>query len=151
MPRVVEESWQISSVDTTNITYANGVDSKWSDMWKYQVPTGEAIILRPSHHFSIYLDETSGNDEVEGGKARVKIEVRDQSEQDAKGIFGPKLYDSCKDFDDVTKMATLELQSDISIEEKFWIVVMVYNTSGTTTKYDYSYFELEAVRVRSGM
>ena len=149
MPKVVEESWEISSVDTTNITAADGVSTKWSDVWKYQVPTGEAHILKPSHHFSVYLDEGTGSTEAGAGDARLKIEIRDQSEQDARCIFGPALYASCKDFDDVTKMATLDLQSDISVEEKFWIVVMVYNDA--TTEYPYSYFSLETVRVRSGI
>lgn len=150
MPKVMEESYQISSVDTGRLTIANATASKWSDMWKYQVPTGEAIILKPGHHFSIYLDTSTGSSEATpAGTPRIKIEVRDQSEQDAKGVFGPRIYASCKTFDDVTKMATLDLQSDMSVEEKFWIVVMVYHT--TQVLYSDSYFELEAVRVRSGI
>ncbi len=148
MPKVVEESYEISSVDTTNLTLADATASKWSDIWKYQVPTGEAIILKPSHHFSIYLDESTGSTEAEA-VARIKIEIRDQSEQDSKNIFGPTLYASCKDFDNVDKMATLDLQNDVSIEEKFWVVVMVYHTDQVV--YAYSYFNLEAIRVRSGI
>lgn len=148
MPKVVEESYEISSVDTTNLTLADATASKWSDIWKYQVPTGEAIILKPSHHFSVYLDEGTGSTEAEA-VARVKIEIRDQSEQDSKNIFGPTLYASCKDFDNVDKMATLALQNDVSIEEKFWVVIMVYHTDQVV--YAYSYFNLEAIRVRSGV
>ena len=149
MPKVVEESWEITDIDTTNITAADSTASKWSDFWKYQIPTGEAVILRPSHHFSIYLDEGTGSTEAGAGDARLRIEVRDQSEQDSKNIFGPALYASCKDFDDATKMATLDLQNDISVEEKFWIVVMVYDA--TVQVVAYSYFRLEAIRIRSGI
>lgn len=149
MPKVVEESWEITDIDTTNITAANSVGSKWSDLWKYQVPTGEAIILKPNHHFSIYLDESTGSAEAGAGDARLRIEIRDQSEQDSKNVFGPALYASCKDFDNTTKMAKLDLQNDVSIEEKFWIVVMVYDS--TIQVVQYCYFRLEAVRIRSGI
>jgi len=149
MPKVVEEAYEISSIDTTNITAADSTASKWSDLWKFQVPTGEAYILKPSHHFSVYLDEATGTTEAGAGDARLKIEVRDQSEHDAKSIFGPSLYASCKDFDNVTKMATLDLQNDVSVEEKFWIVVMVYDATAQAVAY--CYFNLEAVRVRSGI
>jgi len=150
--RVVQEAWDLSSVDTIAIPSANRADSaasKWSDLWKYQVPTGEAHILKPSHHFSIYLDEGTGSTEAGAGDSRLRIEVRDQSEQDARTIFGPTLYASCKDFDDVTKMATLALQNDLAIEEKFWIVVMVYDA--TVQVVAYCYFNLETIRVRSSI
>jgi len=148
--RVKEENWDLSSVDAIAIAAAYRTDStasKWSDLWKYQVPTGEAHILKPGHHFSLYLDEGTGSTEAGVGDARVRIEVRDQSEQDAKTIFGPALYASCRDFDDVTKMATLDLQNDLPIEEKFWIAVMVYDATAQVVAY--SYFNLETIRIRS--
>jgi len=150
--RVKEENWDLSSVDTVAIASgyrANSTASKWSDLWKYQVPTGEAHILKPGHHFSLYLDEGIGSTEAGVGDSRIRIEVRDQSEQDAKTIFGPALYASCRDFDDVTKMATLDLQNDLAVEEKFWIVVMVYDA--TVQVVAYCYFNLETIRVRSSI
>lgn len=154
--RIKEEVWDLSSIDVIAIpasspTAVDGVANIWSDIWKYQVPTGEAHILKPSHHFSIYLetDGGTGNTPQADGTTRVKIEVRDQSEQDAKTIFGPTLYVACQDFDDVTKMATLDLQNDLAIEEKFWIVIMVYATA--ITEFPYSYFNLETIRVRSSI
>lgn len=154
MPKVVEESWDLNNADTTAIpdsaTYrSDGVASAWTDMWKYQVPTGAAHILKPAHHFSIYLDTSTGAAEASIGVARLKIEVRDQSEADRKAIFGPALYAACRDFDDATKMAKLDLQSDFAVEEKMWIVIMVYHTS--VTEYPYCYFNLETIRVRSGI
>ena len=150
--RVKEEAWDLSSVDTVSIlsaNRANSVASKWSDLWKYQVPTGQAHILKPSHHFSIYLDEGTGSTEAGAGDARVKIEVRDQSEQDSRTIFGPALYATCKDFDDMDKMATLDLQGDLAVEEKFWIVVQVYDA--TVQVVAYCYFNLGTIRVRSSV
>lgn len=152
--RVLEESWDLTSADWTAIptgtTYRNdSTASKWSDLWKYQVPTGEAHILKPSHHFAVYLDESAGSTPAGGGDARLKIEVRDQSEADSKTVFGPAIYASCGDFDDVTKMATLDLQNDLVVEEKFWIVIQVYDA--TVQVVAYCYFNLETIRVRSGI
>lgn len=150
MPRVKEESWDLNSNDTTAIPAdpyrLNGTASKWSDIWRYQVPTGQAHILKPSHHFSCYGKDNTTS-EVGDGTCRLKIEIRDQSEQDSKTIYGPALYVVSKDFDDVEKMATLALQSDLAIEEKFWIVIMAYDDATFTEST--SYFNLETIRIRS--
>ncbi|MBW2596600.1 MAG: hypothetical protein JRC93_11640 [Deltaproteobacteria bacterium] len=148
--RVKEESWDLNSNDTTAIpagSRSDGTASKWSDIWKYQVPTGQAHILKPGHHFSAYLEDASA--EVGNGTCRIKIVVRDQSEQDEKAIYGPALYVASKDFDDITKMAKLALQNDLAIEEKFFIVLQVYD-DGAIDESD-SYFNLETIRVRSSI
>ena len=153
MAKVVEESWDLNSNDTTAIPAGNrndGAADTWSDIWKYQVPTGEAHILKPGHHFSIYLDTSAGSTEATpAGTPRIRIQVRDQSEADAKTVFGPTIYATCKDFDDVTKMATLDLQNDMVVEEKMWIIIEVYHT--TIVVVAYCYFNLETIRVRSGI
>ena len=150
MGRVKEEAWSLNSGDTTAIpaaNRANGTASTWSDIWKYQVPTGQAHILKPGHHFSLYLYDASG--ECTAGKGRVRIVVRDQSEQDEKSVFGPALYETCKNFNDVTKMATLGLQNDLVVEEKFLIVFQIYEDEAATESS--SYFKLETIRIRSSI
>jgi len=148
MGKAIEEAWSLNSGDTTAIPSGNRADgtaSVWSDVWKYQVPTGQAHILKPGHHFSAYLDDTGG--EITAGKGRVKIVVRDQSEQDEKAIFGPALYETVKEFQDRDKMATLGLQNDLVLEEKFFIVIQVYSDQAPDESD--SYFKLETIRVRS--
>ena len=139
MAKVKEEAWTLNSADTTAIPSGNRADgtaSKWSDIWKYQIPTGQAHILKPSHRFALYLDDASG--ECSAGKGRIRIVVRDQSEQDEKTIFGPTLYETVKEFQDTDKMATLGLSSDLALEEKFFIVIQVYEDEAADESDSYS-------------
>ena len=154
MPKVIEEAWTINHADVASFgaagatTYRkDGTADTWSDIWRYQVPTGTAHILKPSHHFSAYIDAAS---EVGAGLCRLKIEVRDQSEGDTKTIFGPTLYEACKEFQDRDKMATLDLQSDFSVEEKMWVVIMAYCV-GVAHDESACKFKLETIRIRSGV
>lgn len=148
---IKQESWDLNSADTTAIPAANRADAAgdaiWGDIWKYQVPTGQAHILKPKHTFSAYLDDTSG--EISAGKGRIKIEIRDPSEQDAMTVFGPALYESVKEFADRDKMATLEVQKEVLVEERFFIVIIVY--SDETTDESDCYFNLETIRIRKGI
>ena len=151
MGKVKEEAWALNSADTTAIPSGNRADgtaNKWSDIWKYQVPTGQAHILKPSHHLACYAKDTGGS-EVGNGTCRIRVVVRDQSEQDAKAIYGPALYVASKEFQDRDKMATLGLQADLAVEEKFFIVVQVYDDA--TFDESESYFKLETVRIRSSI
>lgn len=159
MGKVVEEAWVLSGGDITAFGAINDTDGpyrwdgtadKWSDIWCYQVPTGTAIILKPSHRFSCYLSEVGGTGAVAAGTGRIKIEVRDQSQGDSKTIFGPALQEVCAEFQDKDKMATLDLQSDMSVEEQMWICVMCYIVSDYHDESD-CYFKLETVRIRSGI
>ena len=148
-PNVKEESWSLNSADTTAIPSGNrsdGTANKWSDIWKYQVPTGQAHVLKPGHRFSSYLEDSSPA-EVGAGTCRIKIVIRDQSEGDEVKIYGPSLYVASKEFQDVDKMARLDLMGDRAIEEKFFLVVMVLD-DGTVDESD-CYFKLETVRIRS--
>lgn len=151
MSRVKEESWSLNSNDTTAIPSGNRADgtaSTWSDIWKYQVPTGQAHILKPGYTFSAYLEDASPA-EVSNGTCRIRIQIRDQSEQDHKSIYGPALYVASKEFQDSRKKAMLNLMSDVAVEERFFIVIQVYD-DGAIDESD-SYFLLETTRVRSSI
>ena len=149
MGKPVEESWALNSADTVAIPSANrsdGTASKWSDIWKYQVPTGQAHILKPSHRFAAYMVDTT-TAEVGDATCRLRIVIRDQSEQDEESKYGPSLYISSKDFTDTTKMARLAIQSDLAIEEKFYIVIQGYDDA--TLDESLSSFKLETIRIRT--
>lgn len=151
MPKVLQEAWSLTSGDTTAIpagNRANGTADKWSDIWKYQVPTGQAHILKPSHHFVVYIYDGDAA-ECSAGLGRMRIVIRDQSEQDEKTIFGPHLYIPAQSFNDLTKMATLDLQADLAVEEKFFIVIQINEDAAATEAS--SYFKLETIRIRSGI
>lgn len=151
MAKVVEEAWALNSGDTTAIPAANRADGaatgSFSAIWKYQVPVGQAHILKPGHHFSAYGYELSTAECTSGG-CRFKIVIRDQSEGDEKTIYGPALYVASTDFTDVTKMAKLDLRNELHVEERFFIVILAY-TSTAVFDESASYFRLETVRIRS--
>ena len=149
MTRVKEETWPLNSGDSTAIPSANRVDgtaSKWSDIWKYRVPSGQAHVLKATHTFSAYLYEVSVA-ECGAGTCRIQIAVKDQSEADAKIIYGPVLYTVVKEFKDKAKMAKLGLVADYTVEEEFYIVIQAYD-DGVVDE-SVSYFNLETIRVRS--
>lgn len=151
MPKVKEEVWELTSGDTVAIPAANRADgtaSVWSDVWKYQVPVGQAHILKPGHRLAFYLKDTT-TAEVGSGTCRIRIEVRDQSESDRSVIFGPALYASLKEFQQDDKMARLSLQKDIVVGERFFIVVVGYDDAALDESI--SYFKMETIRVRSGI
>jgi len=150
MAKVMEETWPLISNDTTAIPAANrhdGTAAGWADIWEYQVPSGQAHILKTGHHVSFYMNDGS---EVTAGKGFLEIVVKDQSKQDESTVFGPILYDACKDFNDEEKMAKLNLPGgDIVVEERFWIVVRGYSDAAIDESA--SYFSFETIRVRSGI
>ncbi len=155
MPKVKEEAWTLNSADTIAIPAANrsdGTDEKWADIWKYQVPTGQAHILKPSHHFSCNIVDSNG-DAAANATIRLRIVIRDQSEGDEKTIYGPALYIASKEFQNRDKMAALALQADLAIEEKFFIVIQAYSDISGDYVVDVdhasTYFKLEMIRIRS--
>ena len=149
MARMKEETWPLNSGDSSAIPSANRADgtaSKWSDIWKYRVPSGQAHVLKATHTFSAYLYEVSVA-ECGAGTCRIQIAIKDQSEADAKIIYGPVLYAVVKEFKDKSKMAKLGLDRDYTVEEEFYIVIQVYD-DGICDE-SVSYFNLETIRVRS--
>lgn len=155
MGKVIEETWPLVAADTTAIPSANrhdGAASKWADIWEYQVPSGQAHILKTGHTVSFYIDDLvgSGGAEASDGMCFLWIVIKDQSKQDEKTIFGPTLYNACKDFNDKEKMATLNFpDGDVVVEERFWIVIKGYSDAAIDESD--SYFNLDTIRVRSGI
>ena len=149
--KVKEETWELTSGDTIAIPAANradGIQNTWSDIWKYQVPAGQAHVLKPGHRIAFYLYDAA---EAAAGSTRVRIEIRDQSEQDKSVIFGPALYTSLKEFQQDDKMARLALQKDIALGERFFLVVVIYDTNATGLDESASYFKIETIRIRSSI
>lgn len=151
MPKTVEEKWELNSADTTAIPAVgyrhDGVANGWADIWEYQIPSGQAHILKSGHHVSFKMQDASGA--VTDGQCRLEIVVKDQSKQDGQVIFGPAMYEACNEFNDTRLMAKLSLPGDMVVEERFWIVIRGY--SDEVIDYSNSYFSLETIRVRSGI
>ena len=146
--RIKEEPFDLTSADTVAIppqNRADGVPNVWSDIWMYQVPLGHWLLLRPEHHLSVHLRDTTGA-EVADGTCQVKLVMRDQSKQEEVPILSPVLYVDVKEFRDANKKATLALTESRKIPELFFLVLCA-KYSAAIRERD-SYFRLETFRFR---
>lgn len=131
--------------DDPNVDVADGTASTWSDIWTYQVPNGNALILKPQHTFSAYIED--GSAEVGDATCMVKIEKRDSSKSDVYCVYGPDLYLASKEFQEHPKKATLKVPAEgVVVHERQFLIISIYD-DGTIDESD-SYFELHIARVR---
>lgn len=146
MPDIIEAPFRLYQDDPV-IAVANGVASTWSDVWKYQVPVGVSLIIKPHHTFAAYIDDGS---EVGAHTCSIRIEKRDASESDVLIVFGPKLYTSVKQFVDTNRMAKFNVPEEgIIINEREYLVVVIYD-DGTVTESS-CYFEMHIAKVRKAL
>ena len=148
MPEIIEQPFRLYQDDPV-ISKANGVVSTWSDIWKYQVPVGVSLILKPNHTFAAYLYETTNNAECGASDCMVKIEKRDSSESDVIKAYSD-IYYSIKEFQEKNKMARLQVPAEgIIVGEREFLVISVYDNGAVA--YASSYFELHIAKVRKAL
>lgn len=143
---MIEDPFHLTNSDP-NVTEADGTQDVFSDIWKYQVPIGVTHVLKSEHRFSAYLEDASA--EVGNSTCRIQLEVRDPAEQDSRVVLGPALYLRAKEFQDMTKMLTLQVGEDMVVSERYWIVIMVRD-DGAIDASD-SYFDLFVSRMRAAV
>lgn len=141
MENFITEEWSLTQA-TANVTEADGTADTWSDIWKWQVPSGNGIVIDPGDSFAAYLEDASA--EI-ANNARVRIQVRESEEDEAKTIIPAVPYVRVKSFDDERKRFVYE-GATVRIDENWWIVVQV-NDDGAIDASD-SYFELTGKRAR---
>lgn len=146
MPEIVEPFHLTSN--EANITEADGSASAWADIWKYQVPRGQELILAAGDTFSVYLEDGSPA-EVGDRTAKVKIEVRDPAEGEVFLVHGPASYQSVKEFQDDDLISRLKLLEPLRVPSRYWVVVAAYD-DGTIDASD-SAFDLYIHRSRAGV
>jgi len=78
---------------------------------------------------------------------RVRVQVRDASEEGRRTIFGPLQYAQIKDFQDITKFAHPDIEREIVLPEDHWLVIEVRSTAGVIDASD-CYFKLSCKRIR---
>jgi len=147
MPEIIEQPFRLTQADPV-ISAAAGVASTWSDIWKYQVPVGVSLILKPEHTFAANLEY----DTTDCGAltCQVKIEKRDASESDVVRVFSD-VYTAVKEFQDKSKMATLQVPSEgLIVGEREYLVISAYESAGTIA-HGVSYFELRIAKVRKAL
>ncbi len=147
MPEIIEQPFRLYQGDPV-ISVADGTASVWSDIWKYQVPVGVSLILKPNHTFAAYLYNDAPAETLVTGM--VKIEKRDSSESDVVKVFSD-LYLSCKEFQEKSKMARLQVPAEgIIISEREFLVISVYDAVNVVDESD-CYFELHIAKVRKAL
>ena len=106
------------------------------------------MILGPDDMFAAYLEDTAPA-EVGNNTCRVRIGIRDTSENDTRVIFGPVAYIQVKEFQDRRKVARLKVPQPVIVYEEQFIVIEA-NDDGTIDESD-SQFMLEMTRTRQGL
>lgn len=109
--------------------------AKWCDTWKWRCPQHMSILLKKGDMFSIYAADTADAEFIlpdgTNAGALVKIEVRDPSEQKIQLVYGPSNYASCKEFQQISKIAKLNIDQPILVRPREWIVFMTKDHLGT--------------------
>lgn len=147
MPEILEAPFTLYQNDPV-ISVADGTADTWTDIWKYQVPVGVSLILKPEHTFSAYLEDAAA--EVGSATCSVRIEKKDASESDTQIVYGPNLYIASKEFQDAKILAHLNVPaSGIIVNEREYLVVTVLD-DGAIDESD-SYFELRIAKVRKAL
>ena len=144
---VIEQPLRLYQDDPV-IAVADGTAATWSDIWTYQVPNGTALVLKPSHTFSAYIEDASA--EVGSATCQVKIEKRDSSKSDVLVVFGPALYVEIKEFQEKSKLARLMVPGEgVIVNEREYLIISVKD-DGAVDESD-SYFELHIARIRKAI
>ena len=147
MPEIIEQPFRLNQSDPV-IAETNGVADTWSDIWKYQVPNGVTLILKPEHTLSAYINDGA---EVGDYTCQIKIEKRDASESSVQLVYGPDMYVTVKEFTDKDKLAHLVVPSGgVLISEREWLIIAVKD-DGTVTTASTCYFELHIAKVRKAI
>ena len=144
---VTEQPFRLTQDDPV-ITEADGTADAWSDIFKYQVPNGTSLLLKPGYTFSAYLEDVSA--QVGNSTCQVKIEKRDASGSDVLLVYGPALYLESKEFQELSKTARVQVPSGgVEIREREFLVIAVKD-DGAIDASD-SYFELRIHKVRKAL
>lgn len=156
MPEIIETPFRLYQDDPVISVTSAGVADTWTDIWKYQVPIGVSLIIKPEHTISIYLDHSTGSDEMaataaEWNRCMVKVEKRDASGSDVRVICGPKIYRAFRNFTDKNRLAHFNVPPEgVIIGEREFFVIVV-NDSDDTFAEGYCYFEARIAKVRKAI
>jgi len=149
MPEIIEQPFRLYQDDPV-IAVANGVLATWSDIWKYQVPVGVTLILKPEHTFAAYLYESTAPGECTTTNTMVTIEKRDSSGSDVIKAY-QDLYLACSEFQEKSKMARLQAPAEgLIVNEREFLVISVYDPDGAVSEAS-CYFELHIAKIRKAL
>ena len=135
--------------EDSDVTQSDTTAASMTDLFKYRVPKGWSILLRPTDVIAMDLDETDGT--VAQNTDEVKLEIRDSTETEKKTVLGPILYSrfaasGVGEWRDEDKLVKLGIGTEVEVNQREYIVLM---TNGTAiTDKDLSAFDLRVHRRR---
>lgn len=131
--------------DNTAITEVDGVADTWSDLFKFRVPQNVGIVISPGDTFSCYLEDASPAECARDGTCRIRIEVRDASEQHREVVMGDVIYNKLREFQDKNKVFKFNPPKPVKVSERQWIVIMAKDDA--IIDVSDSYFDLLVTRI----
>ena len=120
-----EERFEINPA-TTGVTASDGLGESWqADIWLYEVPLGQEIVLKGKDIFSCYL---VGDDAYEMPPVTlVRIVIRDTANEESRPVLRDCLYQLCKAFTDVDQLMRISPPNgEVVVRQGEHIVIMVY-------------------------
>ncbi len=153
MPEIIDRPFTLFQDDPV-MSVADGVASTWSDIWKYQVPIGTSLVIKPEHTISMYL-AIAGPAEIAAAAGTwntgmVRIEKRDASGSDVQILAGPRIYKAFRVFDEKPRLAHFNVPAGgVIINEREFFVILVYD-DGTVSE-TVCYFEARIAKVRKAL
>lgn len=153
MPGIIEQPFTMYQ-DDPGIAVADGVASTWSDIWKYQVPMGTSLIIKPEHTLSLYLAVASPTEIAasagDWNTGMVRVEKRDASGSDVQILAGPRIYRAFREFQDQNLLAHFNVPAEGAIiNEREYFVILAYD-DGTISE-AVCYFEARIAKVRKAL
>lgn len=144
-----DEKFEINS-GSTGITESDGQGALWADIWAFQIPLNQKIIIKPT---SIFACNLVGDDAAAmPNNTQVRVLRRDVSAEDQKTILPACPYKQLQEFRDRNLfMRFLNLGEDVILGEGEWVVVQVNGADATgtgDTDASASYFKLICNRRR---
>jgi len=117
-------------VDTdANVTEDSTFGATWRDTWDFECPSHMRIMLQKGDLFSLKAYD-SADVEYVAPDALVKIEVRDPAGQRKILVYGPANYVSSSEFQQLTKMAKINIEQPIEVKPRDHIVFMTKDSTG---------------------
>jgi len=128
MPQVLER-FQLDQL-SAGVTALDGLGASWAaDIWDFNVPINQDIVIQPGDVFSCYL---IGDDAAEmPANTKVRVLLRDVSNEESTPLLPPLPYQQLKAFTDKKKLMRLRIHKEIRVENGMHIVVQVNGLDAT--------------------
>jgi len=150
MAKVIEEQFALKRTESgiSEVDVSVATDEGLQEIWRYQVPVGHSIIFSREDTFSAYLENASSVEAAAG--SLVDIVIADYAKQATKPLLNQVRYALVKEFQDVTKMAHLDVEVGkvIVVNEGEWVLIRGNILTATLDASD-SYFSLTCRRIRN--